>query len=731
MAKPLRFYLLIILLLPAGFLLSLPRHNAQGQTTANTRLISGTVYDRQGQLVADAQVSLRAAGEADPLAQAHTQPDGRYALTLTGTVPDQLTVHIEREHFQPAVVPLDAEALQSLRAGQPILLPDTILQRQVTLSFWVATLIFIAMLALIAFGKLHNTLAALLGMSAVFAVSYLGRPLSEELFIFSFRGALQYVDWNVIFLIMGMMIVIAVVERTGVFQWLAFTAYRLSRGRIWLLVIILMIITGIASAALDNVTTMLLMTPITVQIALALNINPLALLMPEVLASNVAGISTLIGTPTNILIGSYAGLSFNDFLTNLTPGVLLAMLGLILYCEFVYRRELRAGGTGRVSALLLDKLAERAQITEPDHLKKAGIVGAFMLILFVAGELIHLTPAPPRLGQAGHRRDDRGRRLDHPGLLYRPVRRRRRHPGSGPHQLHRRRHRAARRQQPAAGRDCCRLVQRPLVHPHRQHPLHRRHAARHRLPHRHRARCKQQRPLLLPLRGIGHGRQRLADRRLRQHGHLRHSRAGRLPHHLCLFLQERFPGPARHRQPGHAVANLPFSGEQPGRVLTARHRTTIMTNSQPKQIICAVRGGAESRDTVSQAINLALEGSSRLTFLHIMDAEFLQYATVGPLSVVYNELVEMGTFAMMILCDRAQRRGVTDVDFVVREGSIRKQLLQFAIATRAQVLVIGHPTRSPGRNVFEASELDEFIAELEREGHLRVIQVTPSAPGRS
>ena len=99
MAKPLRFYLLIILLLPAGFLLSLPRHNAQGQTTANTRLISGTVYDRQGQLVADAQVSLRAAGEADPLAQAHTQPDGRYALTLTGTVPDQLTVHIEREHL--------------------------------------------------------------------------------------------------------------------------------------------------------------------------------------------------------------------------------------------------------------------------------------------------------------------------------------------------------------------------------------------------------------------------------------------------------------------------------------------------------------------------------------------------------------------------------------------------------------------------------------------------------
>lgn len=130
------------------------------------------------------------------------------------------------------------------------------------------------MLGLIALGKLHNTLAALLGMSVVFAVSYLGRPFSNDLFIFDFRGALRYVDWNVIFLIMGMMIIIAVVERTGVFQWLAFAAYRLSRGRIWLLVIILMGITGIASATLDNVTTMLLMTPITVQIALALSLNP-------------------------------------------------------------------------------------------------------------------------------------------------------------------------------------------------------------------------------------------------------------------------------------------------------------------------------------------------------------------------------------------------------------------------------------------------------------------------
>lgn len=150
-----------------------------------------------------------------------------------------------------------------------------------------------------------------------------------------------------------------------------------------------------------------------------------------------------------------------------------------------------------------------------------------------------------------------------------------------------------------------------------------------------------------------------------------------------------------------------------------------MTELEPKHIICAVRGGAESRETVSRAIDLALTNSARLTFLHVMDAEFLQYATIGPLSVVYNELVEMGTFAMMILYDRAQRRGVTNVDYVVQEGSIRKQILQFAIATHGEVLVMGHPTRSPGRNVFETSELDDFMAEIERVGHIQVIQVMP------
>jgi nucleotide-binding universal stress UspA family protein len=151
-----------------------------------------------------------------------------------------------------------------------------------------------------------------------------------------------------------------------------------------------------------------------------------------------------------------------------------------------------------------------------------------------------------------------------------------------------------------------------------------------------------------------------------------------------------------------------------------------MTEVELKQIICAVRGGPESRDTVTHAINLALETGARLTFFHVLDAEFLQYATVGPLSVVYSELAEMAKFAMLIVCDRARRRGVTQVDYILREGSIARQLLQFAVETHAEVLVIGRPTRSPGRNVFRVEELETLTTELERVGQIRVIQVTPT-----
>jgi Na+/H+ antiporter NhaD/arsenite permease-like protein len=393
MKQAARFYALVLGLMVAAVLLMLPQQPGQAQTPESGRLITGFIHDRQGTAVQGAQVSLLAPGVAEPLVETLTQPDGRFTLVLTESPTDELSVRVMREHFTEVDLPLDSAAMQALRTSGSAVIPDIILLRRIGLSFWVATLIFIGMLVLIALGRLHSTLAALLGAAAVFAFSYLGRPIFEDFYIFDFAGALRFVDWNVIFLIMGMMIIIAAVERTGIFQWLAFTAYKLSGGRIWLLMPILMIFTGVASAMLDNVTTMLLMTPITVQISLAMGINPLVLLLPEVMSSNVVGISTLIGTPTNILIGSYGKISFNAFLSNLTPGVLLAMIGLIIYTEYVYRKDLHAEEEVGISALLLESLSERARITEPMHLKKAGVIGAFMLVLFVTGESIHLLPA--------------------------------------------------------------------------------------------------------------------------------------------------------------------------------------------------------------------------------------------------------------------------------------------------------------------------------------------------
>ncbi|MDX1665537.1 MAG: SLC13 family permease, partial [Candidatus Promineifilaceae bacterium] len=349
-------------------------------------LLVGRILDQQGQPVPRVEVALHARGDDDLLAQARTQPDGRFILPAPDFPPgERFELALNRAHFEEMALPLEPGVVSALERGESVVVPTLTLARGVGAAFWLATAIFLGMLALIAVGNLHNTLVALLGAALVFAVSYLGEPLSEELFIFDFETAIEYVDWNVIFLVMGMMMVIAVIEETGLFQWLAFTAYRLSGGRGWLLLVVLMFVAGVASAFLDNVTTMLLMTPISVQIALAMGLNPLTLLVPEVMASNVIGVSTLVGTPTNILIGSFADISFNDFLINLTPGVLLSFSGLVVYSLFIYRRDLRT--TAEVSPRLSERLAERAQISEPGHLRKAGWVGLGMLILFVFGEI--------------------------------------------------------------------------------------------------------------------------------------------------------------------------------------------------------------------------------------------------------------------------------------------------------------------------------------------------------
>lgn len=379
--------LILLFLLAATALAS----EGVGDAPLSSVRIVGTVRDAQGQAVIGARVALREEGEEEARSSALSQPDGSFMLYAAG-VGESSYLLLDRPHFVAKRLELAADQLTALRAATPVVLGEITLERRITPGFWIATLVFVLVLFFIATGWLHNTLAALFGVSVLFAASYLGVLVRADLFIFELPRALSYIDWDVIFLIMGMMMVIAVVEHTGIFQWLAYAAYRGSRGRLSVLLVILMLIASLGSAVLDNVTTMLLMTPITVRIALTLKVNPLALLMPTVMASNVAGVSTLVGTPTNILIGSFADIGFNGFLANLTPGVLMALLGLIVYSQVAYRRDLAGGGEG-TSPKLLDKLEASARISEPGNLRKAGWVGLGMLVLFVFGEGIHLVPA--------------------------------------------------------------------------------------------------------------------------------------------------------------------------------------------------------------------------------------------------------------------------------------------------------------------------------------------------
>jgi Na+/H+ antiporter NhaD/arsenite permease-like protein len=384
---------LLGLVLALGLVISLSSPSGVAAQTKDPHAgprVTGVVVDMQGAPVLNARVQLVVGG--DVFEEGTTQADGSFSINFPQSDWQDWKLVVERHHYQSVTVPISESDLEGLSAEEALVLPMIELGRRITLAFWIATAIFIGMLLLIVLEKLHNALAALVGFSLLLAVSYLGEPLAPDVFIFDFLGALRYIDWNVIFLIMGMMIIIAVIEGTGIFHWLAFFAYQVSRGKAWLLMAILMLITAITSAFLDNVTTMLLMTPITVQIALALGLNPLTLLMPEVMASNVGGIITLVGTPTNILIGSYASISFAGFLVNLTPGVLIALVGLFVYCLLIYRMDLTTATSG-VSEVLFEKLKENAQITQPENLRKAGWVGLAMLLLFLFGENFHLLPA--------------------------------------------------------------------------------------------------------------------------------------------------------------------------------------------------------------------------------------------------------------------------------------------------------------------------------------------------
>jgi Na+/H+ antiporter NhaD/arsenite permease-like protein len=252
----------------------------------------------------------------------------------------------------------------------------------------VAVITFIVALAVIASERVNRTKVALLG--AVIVVLFVGSEYDQEL-------AVEAIDFNTIGLLAGMMILVHLTQETGVYDWIAIKAGQLSKGRPFWVVISLAGTTALLSAFLDNLTTILLMVPITFLLADALDVDPIPLIVIEIIASNIGGTATLIGDPPNIIIAGATDLSFNDFLTNLAPVVFVTFFVVIGILYAVYRRRLQIPERNREFVMEMDA---DSSIRDAGELKRTGPVLIGTIILFFAHQALHIEPATVALAGA-------------------------------------------------------------------------------------------------------------------------------------------------------------------------------------------------------------------------------------------------------------------------------------------------------------------------------------------
>jgi Na+/H+ antiporter NhaD/arsenite permease-like protein len=264
----------------------------------------------------------------------------------------------------------------------------------------IAVIIFLLVFITITLHLLHETVAALLGAVSIFLVTYIGGRFNPALRILTFEDAMGFVDWNVIFLIMGMMIFMAIMAKTNVFRWLAFRLYKRAKGNIWMIVVMLVTLTGLLSALLNDVTAILLIAPLSIQLALAIDLNPLAIVIAEVLASNIGGAATLIGDPPSTIVGSHIMISFGDYLANMAPVAILCMVALLIINRVQYRKEYSSGKREMAPALVM-KLESEAHITDYSTLYKSLAIGALIFGLFFAAAFFdQMPPSVVALGGA-------------------------------------------------------------------------------------------------------------------------------------------------------------------------------------------------------------------------------------------------------------------------------------------------------------------------------------------
>ena len=251
----------------------------------------------------------------------------------------------------------------------------------------VAVAVFVVVMITIMTEKLHRSLAAITGAMIVLA-----------LHVMPFDAAMEHIDFNTLGVLLGMMLFVSVVKLSGVFEFLAIKCARLAKGDPWKIMLLFVLLTAVLSAFLDNVTTVLLIGPMTLTVCKLLDVNPIPFFMTEILASNIGGTATLIGDPPNIMIGSAAGYSFFDFILYDAPAVAIILVAILGVFYALYGRKMNVDDEHKARITELD---EHAQIKNRRLLKQSVVMTALVVVGFMAHGALGLESCIIALGAAG------------------------------------------------------------------------------------------------------------------------------------------------------------------------------------------------------------------------------------------------------------------------------------------------------------------------------------------
>lgn len=262
------------------------------------------------------------------------------------------------------------------------------------LSVSFSVIVLLSVYVILSFEIVHRTAIALLGAAIILVIGISTNLFSAQE---SFEFAVNSIDFNTIGLLLGMMIIVAILAETGIFQYVAVRASKASKANLWRLMLMLCTFTAVTSMFIDNVTTILLMVPVTISVFRVFKVSPIPFILAQVLASNVGGAATLIGDPPNIMIGSAANIDFSSFIIHMGPTIFVSFIVSLVLLRILFRKDLRSQVHNFEE---LRKQDEKKLVKDKVLLKKSIVVLLLVVGLFVIHGSLHLEPSVIALGGA-------------------------------------------------------------------------------------------------------------------------------------------------------------------------------------------------------------------------------------------------------------------------------------------------------------------------------------------